>query len=132
MPEFDRKRDRGAFEAFEREALVPVYEEALRGDPDDLQVLAYLGAAYTKLGRHEEALEMDRRLAALAPRDPVVRYNLACSYALLGRIDEAFRELDRAVELGYRDRSHLERDEDLANLRCDPRFAALLDQLSDL
>jgi hypothetical protein len=55
-----------------------------------------------------------------------VRYNLACSLALVGRIDESFDELARAISNGYDDADHLEADEDLAALRGDPRYAALL------
>ena len=50
-------------------------------------------------------------------------YNAACCYALAGDADRAFAELTRAIEAGYRDRSHMQQDEDLASLHEDPRWS---------
>lgn len=110
---------------------VDFHEAALRHRPDDVEVLAELGHAYTRLGRHPDGLEVDRRLARLAPDNPTVHYNLACSLALLGRGDEALDALDESVRLGYEDLPHLLRDEDLASLREQPRFRALVAALQD-
>lgn len=100
------------------------YETAIR--PANLGALAELGHALTRLERYQEGLEVDRALVALCPDDPLVHYNLACSLALLARRDEAFSELERAVELGYAEPKHLLEDPDFANLRSDPRFEQLL------
>ena len=116
-------------ERFEYEALTPIWEEALRSEPEDLGTLSWLGHAYTRLGRIEEGLAIDLRLTALRPEDPVARYNLACSYALLRRLDEAFESLDAAVDLGYRDPAHLSEDPDLDPLRSDPRFTEIVARL---
>jgi len=89
-----------------------------------------LGHLYTRLGRVEQGLAVDRELARRLPQDATVRYNLGCSLALGGDIDGAFAELARAVELGYGDAEHLRADEDLAALREDPRFGQLLERLS--
>jgi Flp pilus assembly protein TadD len=109
--------------------LVGIMEEALRRDPDDLEALEALAHAYTRDGRVAEGLALDLRLAALLPEEPGVRYNLACSLALAGRADEAFAELGRAVDLGYRDAAHAAADADLASLRPDPRFRAFLERM---
>jgi len=53
-------------------------------------------------------------------------YNAACCLARAGRTDDAFRMLDEAARSGYREVDWLERDEDLASLRADPRWAAAL------
>lgn len=106
--------------------LAGIMEEALRRDPDDLEALAFLAHVHTRAGRIEEGLRLDRRLAALRPGDPGVRYNLACSLALSGDAEGALRELAEAVRLGWDDGGHARVDEDLASLRGDPRFEALL------
>ena len=72
---------------------------------------------------------MDERLTGLVPEDPVARYNLACSFALVGRRDEALQALGRAIELGYREPEHMAADPDLESIRDDPRFAKLVDEL---
>jgi hypothetical protein len=58
-----------------------------------------------------------------------VHYNLACSLAILGEVGEALDALEEAVRLGYDDADFLQRDEDLANLREEARFRALVTRL---
>jgi len=93
-------------------------------------ILTHLGYLYTQVGRHRDALAIDRRMVALRPRDPVAHYNLACSYSNLGRVNHGFAALRKALALGFRDVEQIEEDEDLANLRQDPRWAELLSVLN--
>lgn len=97
--------------------------------PDDLGVLSELATLLTRLGRHAEGLALDERLATLAPTDPTVHYNLACSLALCGRPESALDRLEQAVTLGYADLEHLLDDEDLASLRTEERFRTLVERL---
>ncbi len=76
--------------------------------------------------RHDEGVEIDSRITHLRPTDSLAHYNLACSYALTRRLDEAIEALRRAVELGYRDFPFMQQDSDLDPVRKDPRFRALL------
>ena len=98
-------------------------------NPDHLEALKMLGDALTRSGEHADALRIDRRITVLAPRDPVVRYNLACSCSNVGRIDEALIELAASIRMGYREYDHMLRDPDLANVRRDPRFKRLIARL---
>ena len=100
----------------------------LDSNPRHSRALEMLGQALTRVGRHNEALEADLRLADLRPKDPVAFYNLACSYSNLENLDAAFDALRRAFDLGYRDYRHLLRDPDLENVRRDRRFKSLLDK----
>ncbi len=99
---------------------------ALRHRPDDAAHLAELAQALTRLGRFGEGLEVDRRLAAVAPGDATVQYNLACSLALCGEPCASLDALERAVELGYGDAEFMLADEDLARIRNEPRFEVLV------
>lgn len=101
---------------------IGICEEVLRHSPGDTEALRFLAHAYFAVGRAEEGLAVDRRLAELLPRDARVRYNLACSCALLGRKEEAFERLREAAELGFDDLNLLRRDHDLDTLREDARF----------
>jgi Flp pilus assembly protein TadD len=101
---------------------IGIFEEALATDPEDTEALRYLAHAYTLVGRPSDGLSADRRLVELLPRDPRVRYNLACSCALAGLTDEALRVLREAYELGFSDLNLLRKDRDLDALRSDDRF----------
>jgi Flp pilus assembly protein TadD len=101
---------------------VGICEEVLREAPKDTEALRFLAHAYFAIGRPEDGFAADRRLADLLPRDPRVRYNLACSCSLLGRPEDAIRHLREAVELGFEDLALLRRDRDLDPIRKDPRF----------
>ena len=112
------------------EFLVSFLEVESRRHPQNLEALAELGHALTRLGRIREGLEVDRRLVRLAPENSTVHYNLACSLCLLDRPVEALDALERSVELGYDDAGHLLDDQDLQILREDPRFLAVIRLLS--
>jgi Flp pilus assembly protein TadD len=111
------------------EFLAEFLEVARRRRPQDTDVLGELGAVYTRLGRYEEGLEVDRLLVALAPDNPTAHYNFACSLSLCGARAAALDSLERAVELGYDDGRFLAADEDLADLRDEPRFRRLVERL---
>ncbi len=115
-----------AMDRMGEEYLASIYGIAAKRHPDNVAVLAELGHVYTRLGRYEEGLEVDQRLVAFAPEDPTVRYNLACSQSLLGQVDESLATLACALELGYDDVEFMRADDDLLNLRADPRFEELL------
>lgn len=113
---------RGRQELFEQS----FFEEILAGSPDHLPALEALAHLYTRLGRCRDGLALDERIVRLRPDRPTAHYNLACSYALLGRLEDAFEALARAVACGYRDFEHLQHDPDMAAVRTDPRYPAFL------
>lgn len=104
-------------------------EGVLENNPNYVDCLMCLGNIYTATGRYEEGLKIDQKLVKLKPEDPVAQYNLACSHSLLGNLDAAFKALEGAVSLGYKDLGHLQRDRDLDNLRKDDRYQELLDRV---
>ncbi len=93
------------------------YERLVKERPSFLQALVSLGNAYTRKGFYEEGLAVDKKLVELKPDDPIAHYNLACSLSLLGKAEEAFLELKKAVLLGYEDFDYLLKDPDLENVR---------------
>ena len=97
-------------------------EGLVRRDPDYVDALQLLGDHYTQRGRYAEGLKVDERLSRLEPHDPLVFYNLACSYSLTEQFDRAVFALQQALQLGYRDFNWLARDPDLRNLRQQPIY----------
>jgi len=104
-------------------------EAVARRCPQDVDVLKALGDLYTRTGRYEDGLKTDLELAGLCPRESLVWYNLACSYALLNRSEEALASLERSIVLGYRDARWIREDRDLDSLKKDQRFISLLQRL---
>ena len=69
-----------------------------------------------------------RKGVALLPDDPTWHFNLACSLAHdPKREEEAFDELEKAVDLGFRDRSAIEKDKDIALLAKKGRYREILE-----
>jgi tetratricopeptide (TPR) repeat protein len=101
---------------------IAFYEGVLKRTPRYIEAIIPLAEAYTRKGFYEKGLEMDLRLTELCADDPVAYYNLACSYALLGKKQEALTTLQKAVALGYSDFAHLRKDADLKSLYGDPEF----------
>jgi len=98
-------------------------------DPQYVEALQVLGDHYTQRGRFERSLVVDQQLARLEPRNPLVFYNLACSYSLNGELDLAVSALEKALGLGYRDFKWLARDPDLRTLRQHPLYRHIADKI---
>jgi hypothetical protein len=52
-------------------------------------------------------------------------YSIACLHALADRKKEAFDSLEQALEMGYRNREHIDEDKDLDRIRRDARFTEM-------
>ena len=79
------------------------------------------------LGRKEEAsVWLDSLLAH--DESSGIRYDAACLYSLMGNLDSAFEYLEEALKMGYAKFVHIERDDDLENLRKHPDYNALIEK----
>lgn len=108
---------------------ITFYERLLRSYPDFIDVLVPLGDAYTRRGCYEKGLAIDLKLTELRGSDPLMWYNLACSYSLMKQVDDSLQALCRSLKLGYDDLKYLQRDPDLLNLRLSPKYRQLMDTL---
>ena len=109
-------------EVRELDIKISFMEGVTRRDPSYVEALQILGDHYTQRGRFEYSLKVDKKLSKLEPDNPLVFYNLACSYSLNGEYDAAVTALDQALILGYRDFKWLARDPDLRKLRKHPGY----------
>ena|SRR6185436_1231100 len=107
-------------------------EGLLRRDPGYIEALQLLGDHYTQRGEFNLSLRVDERLSQLEPRNPLVFYNLACSYSLNGDLDQAGLALEQAISLGYNDFKWLSRDPDLRQLRKHPVYRNIKDKIRKL
>lgn len=101
-------------------------EGVIKTSPDFIEALINLGDLYTKKGFFEKGLNVDQKLFKLRPEDPIVLYNLACSYSLVNDVEKSFEAIKAAIKKGYSDIDYLEQDSDLANLKNFPLFEDFL------
>jgi transcriptional regulator GlxA family with amidase domain len=112
-----------------RDAAIATYRTLIAADRGDAEAWLALGRALHELKRYDEAMEANREAAKNeATRGPAL-YNLACEYALTGERDKAIDAAHDAVTAGYRVKYFYENDDDLASIRDDKRFQALLAKL---
>lgn len=127
---------RGSFADWSRSSQldfeIAFFERVVQRDRCFVDVLRVLAELLTSRKSYQRGLEVDRRLARLRPDDPLVRYNLACSYALVRAMREAIQSLQKAVELGYDDFDFMEQDPDLNSIRDAPEYQTLLRQVAPL
>ena len=116
----------------ELDTKIEFMEGLVRRDPNYVDALQVLGDHYTERGRFTEGLHVDEHLARLEPQNPLVFYNLACSYSLTDEFDRALFSLGHAIELGYRDFKWLAKDPDLKKLRAQPAFAELKEKIRQI
>jgi serine/threonine protein kinase/predicted esterase len=92
------------------------------------------GISALQSGRYSEAVVAFEECLVLEPRHATSAYNIACAQSLLGEIDAAFRSLERAIDLGFGYRAtavqNATKDADLANLRRDARFLAVIERMT--
>ena len=82
-----KKTDRA--EERDLDTKIQFMEGVLRRDPEYVDALQLLGDHYTQRGRFVDGLQVDEQLARLMPENPIVFYNLACSYSLTDRFERA-------------------------------------------
>jgi tetratricopeptide (TPR) repeat protein len=107
-------------------------EGVVKRDPGYVEALQILGDDYTRRGKFLAGLKVDEQLAQLRPSDPMVLYNLACSYSLTGDFKHAVKTLEKALESGYRDFKWLAKDPDLKELRANPLFKGVRAKIQKL
>lgn len=110
----------------ERDFEISFLEGVTRRRPKYVDALIPLAEAYTRRGLYEKGLKIDKRLSLLRKKDPIIHYNLACSYALMGLKKSSLTSLRRAIRLGYRNFEHMKRDSDLRCLQAAPQFKKLV------
>ncbi|MGC3944755.1 MAG: hypothetical protein QM762_09560 [Chryseolinea sp.] len=93
----------------------------VRGQVEELRLAGKLKEAEDHIIKYEPT--GDRRSTS------VMWYNLACSYALGNDSDNAFKYLDKALQLGYNERGQYENDPDLVSLKGDKRWNELSTKL---
>ena len=126
MPEkSSSKKKLSRQEEKELDIKIGFMEGVIKRDPGYVEALKILGDDYTQRGKFVAGLKVDEQLSQLRPADPLVQYNLACSYSLTGTFNQAAAALEKALDLGFTDFKWLGQDPDLNDLRQHPLYAGI-------
>ena len=106
--------------------VIRLINDRLQLNPDDVRACILAANAHSKLHETEPALEFARRSLELDPDDAMILYNVACTYSMLGKPDDALSCLERAIDGGFGHREWIEHDSDFDSIRDTPRFQAIL------
>ena len=103
-------------------------EEAFRLHPESSKPLQQGACALAFLGERERAKEWLARALEIDPDDNLTRYNAACTYSLLGEIDQSIDLLETCMQqLGSDMKLWFKNDSDLDPIRKHPRYHKLLE-----
>lgn len=80
---------------------------------------------------YAKASETCRKIVNIVPEQPVPRYTLARILARLGKADEAISALQEAVQRGLKGVGQIQKEEDLAGLHEDKRFAECIHKVNE-
>ena len=115
----------------------PLLERRRRARPDDEKNLAILGLAYSRMGRHDEAIRVAEQAVERLPVEkdavsgPFLQSNLAIVYMAAGRHDRAVAVLERLLNVpGWITPAELRADPIWIPLRRHPRFRAISSELA--
>ncbi len=109
-----------------RKQRIKVLQQQLERVPEDVRARVLLACDFAAMGEREAALREVQIAVALRPTDSNVLYNAACVYGTLLMKAEALASIIAASAAGYSNFAWLPRDPDLACLRDEPEFQALL------
>ena len=103
-----------------------MYRALLAADATDAEAWLNLGRVLHAEKRYPEAITANLEAAKAVPQRPLALFNLACAYALAGEREKAIDAAGQAIAAGYRAKWSYAQDSDLASLREDGRFKALV------
>jgi adenylate cyclase len=112
------------------EEAVASIERHLELNPDEARAYSLGASVLIRLGEKERSKQWTLQAMTLAPNDPLVLYNAACNWALLGEPDHALDGLERAIEAGVAVADWIKHDPDFESLRSHERFQAIVKRIA--
>ena len=109
-------------------AAAPAFEAITRAEPGNALAWLRLGVSRHKLGQYAPAVEAYKHVESDPQIGPSALYREAASLARLNRNHEAIASLDKAVDAGLAQPGMFQQDADLASLRDDPGFKAVMEK----
>ena len=109
---------------------VSLINKYLELNPNEARAYSLGSNALARLGERDHSRQWSEQAIALAPKDPVILYNVACNLAQLGEHERALDELERSIEAGVSVGDWIKHDPDVESLRDHPRFKAIVKRIA--
>lgn len=93
------------------------FQRALAYNPNYLPAHFHMGITYVNTREYERSIQCFEKVIQLDPTEAAAYYNIACCLSLMGEVEKGLEWLERAVERGFKDHAHMDKDTDLDNLR---------------
>jgi len=104
------------------EEAIRNYKMALHHNKSFEEAYINLSTAYLRKKNFILSKKNLKTLESINPKHPLLHYNFACYYSLLGNIPEGIKSLNLAISYGFKNYKNLEVDPDIHNLRKSPQF----------
>ena len=111
------------------EESLAITEKWLQDEPNNQFALRDAGVAYARSGQRDKAEEMIRRYRELSKIEWVPASRIAAIYGALGEMDEAFAEMEKALEARDWDTYRMNIEVYMRPLRDEARFAELVKRM---
>jgi tetratricopeptide (TPR) repeat protein len=110
------------------EALVALHR-AFDENPDHVDLLMAMAWCYKRTNQLPRAITSMEQAYRIAPKEPIVLYNLSCYWSLAGNKAQSLSWLGRALRLDKGLRQLIEKESDFDPLRHDPDFQLLVEMV---
>jgi len=101
-------------------------------DPENVSLLLAMAWCYKRTDQLPRAISTMELAYRVAPKQPIVLYNLACYWALAGNKDQALSWLGRSLRMDGELRKLIPEESDFDKLRDDPDFEAMVGLPDDI
>ncbi|HEY1937825.1 MAG TPA: tetratricopeptide repeat protein [Candidatus Angelobacter sp.] len=109
-------------------AAAPAFEAITHAEPANALAWLRLGVSRHKLGQFEPAVEAYKHIESDPQLGPSALYREADSLAKLNKKEEALASLNKAVDAGLAQPDLFRQDADLASVRDEPAFRAVIEK----
>ena len=119
---------RALIETKDYQLAVEEFAKILEALPFDFEGNYWIAFTYLLLKDYPKAIHHFEIARRINPKDYLTLYNLACAYSLGGKPKQALDALGAAVDAGFDDAQHIEKDPDLDPIRTQPRYQRIVDK----
>ncbi len=108
--------------------LCDIFPKYLLKYPNDARARTYYAKVLLSIGKLDDAKNEETKALKLNPDDPLMLYNAACFYSLIGEKKIAINYLKDAVRLGFANFDWIKIDSDLNSVRNEIEFIHIINQ----